>query len=200
MNIEPLGPVVSPVVNLAIHSTFLREWPLIRDGVVLGQYQIRLITPHDRAGVLDLFEHLSAKSRYFRFAHAISTLPEDLLNDIIYATKVDNLALVAMIKNPNGTETFGGIARYIKDVNGNKAEFSLSVNDDHHHEGIGANLMRSILDCATLNNLTAIYGYINKKNADMLSLMRYLNFQISTSEEDRQSFIAQHSCSSNQLR
>jgi len=194
MNTEPRNPTV----NLAIHSTFLCEWPLIRDGVVLGQYQIRPITPHDRAGVLDLFEHLSAKSRYFRYAHVVSTMPETLLHDIIHATTVNDLALVAMLKNSDGTETLGGIAHYIKDINGSKAEFSLSVNDDHHHEGIGANLMRSIQDCATLNGLTAIYGYINKKNVDMLALMRYLNFQISTSEEDRQSFIAEHRCSSNQ--
>lgn len=193
MDIEPLNPAV----NLATHSTFLREWPLIRDGVVLGQYQLRPITPHDRAGVLDLFEHLSARSRYFRYAHAISTLPETLLEDIIHATKVDNLALVAIIANSDGSETLGGIARYIKDTNGNKAEFSLSVNDEHHHEGIGANLMRGIMDCATLNGMTAIYGYINKKNADMLLLMRHLHFQISTSEEDTQSFIAEHSCHSN---
>jgi acetyltransferase len=47
--------------------------------------------------VLDLFEYLSTKSRYFRYAHAMSTLPEALLNEIIHANKPGDFALVAMI-------------------------------------------------------------------------------------------------------
>jgi GNAT superfamily N-acetyltransferase len=180
----------------ALHSPFIKIWPLLREGQVIGQYEIRPISPNDRTGVLDLFDHLSIKSRYFRYAHAMSTLPEALLNEIIHANKPGDFALVAMILNSDQTQTLAGIARFIQDNNGLEAEFSLSVSDDHHHEGIGSHLMRAIIDCARLNGLAAIYGLINKKNDDMLFLMRHLGYTLSTSEDDFQFYIARHSTSS----
>jgi len=177
----------------ALNSSFIKIWPLIREGKIIGQYEIRPISTNDRAGVLDLFEHLSTKSRYFRYAHAMSTLPEALLNEIIHANKQSDFALVAMILNADHTQTLAGIARFIQDNNGLEAEFSLSVSDDHHHEGIGSHLMQAILDCAKLNGLAAIYGHINKKNGDMLFLMRHLGYTLRTSEDDFQFYIAHHS-------
>jgi acetyltransferase len=81
----------------ARNSSFIKVWPLLREGQAIGQYEIRLISSNDRTGVLDLFEYLSTKSRYFRYAHAMSTLPEALLNEIIHANKPGDFALVAMI-------------------------------------------------------------------------------------------------------
>jgi acetyltransferase len=177
----------------ALNSSFIKIWPLMREGQVIGQYEIRPIALNDRTGVLDLFEHLSTKSRYFRYAHAMSTLPEALLNEIIHANKQGDFALVAMILNSDQTQTLAGIARFIQDTHGLAAEFSLSVSDDHHHEGIGSHLMQAILDCAKLNGLAAIYGLINKKNVDMLFLMRHLGYELRTSEDDFQFYIAYHS-------
>jgi len=177
----------------ALNSSFIKVWPLLREGQVIGQYEIRPITLSDRTGVLDLFEHLSTKSRYFRYAHAMSTLPEALLHEIIHANKPGDFALVAIVMNSDDTQTLAGIARFIQDANGLEAEFSLSVSDDHHHEGIGSHLMQAILDCARLNGLSAIYGLINKKNVGMLLLMRHLGFILRTSEDDFQFYIAHYS-------
>lgn len=187
----------NPEPHPALRSEYIRAWPVMIGGIAVGEYRIRPITPADRAGVLDLFVHLSAKSRYFRYAHAMSTLPEALLNAIIHATKKDDLALVAMIQNEDGSETLAGIARFIKDVHGTEGEFSLSVSDEHHREGIGSHLIQSIVDCSKLNGLCTIYGQVDKKNADMISLMRHLKFDLKTSEEDPHSFIACHRNASN---
>ena len=180
----------------ARNSSFIKVWPLLREGQVIGQYEIRPISSNDRTGVLDLFEHLSTKSRYFRYAHAMSTLPEALLNEIIQANKPGDFALVAMILNSDHSQTLAGIARFIQDIHGFEAEFSLSVSDDHHHEGIGSHLMQAILDCAKLNGLAAIYGHINKKNDAMLFLMRHLGYTLRSSEDDFQFYIARHSTTS----
>jgi len=180
----------------ALHSPFIKIWPLLRDGQVIAQYEIRPISSNDRTGVLDLFEHLSTRSRYFRYAHAMSILPDALLNEIIHANKPGDFALVAMILNSDHSQTLAGIARFIQDPHGLEAEFSLSVSDDHHHEGIGSHLMQAILDCAKLNGLAAIYGYINKKNDAMLFLMRHLGYTLRTSEDDFQFYIARHSTTS----
>ena len=176
------------VDNNALNSQFIRPWPLVHG----GEYQIRPIDVHDHDAVLDLFDHLSLKSRYFRYAHAMSTLPNDLLNQIINATVADDFALIAIVQKPGERERLVGISRYVKDAHGSKAEFSLSVSDDFHHEGIGSHLMQGILDCARLNGLSEIYGFIIKENQDMLVLMRHLGYELQTDEDDAKMYIATH--------
>jgi RimJ/RimL family protein N-acetyltransferase len=174
--------------NKALESSYITTWTLAHGGT----YLIRPISVQDRNAVLDLFDHLSLKSRYFRYAHAMSTLPEALLNQIIHASTPDDFALVAIVQNEHQTDSLVGIARYVQDQNTTKGEFSLSVSDDYHHEGIGSHLMRGILDCAKLNGLTEIYGYVVKENHDMLVLMRHLGFTLQTDEDDAKMYIATH--------
>lgn len=182
--------MITSTENKAADSSFISHWPLVHG----GDYEIRPICIGDRGAVLDLFDHLSLKSRYFRYAHAMSTLPEALLDQIIHASTVDDFALVAIIKKNGAPESLVGISRYVRDNNGSSGEFSLSVSDDYHHEGIGSHLMRGILDCAKLNGLSSIYGYVVKENHDMLVLMRHLGYLLATDEDDAKMYIATHSC------
>lgn len=174
--------------NKALESSFIATWPLVHG----GDYEIRPIQARDRAAVLDLFDHLSLKSRYFRYAHAMSTLPEKLLDSIIHATTIDDFALVAIIKKSNEPDRLVGISRYVRDGESQKGEFSLSVSDDYHHEGIGSHLMRGLLDCAELNGLKQVYGFVIKENHDMLVLMRHLGLTLETDEDDSKMYIAIH--------
>jgi acetyltransferase len=50
--------------------------------------------------------------------------------------------------------------------------------------------MQGILDCAKLNGLSEIYGYVSKENHDMLVLMRHLGYELHTDEDDAKMFIA----------
>ncbi len=173
--------------NEALNSRFIKKWSLVHG----GNYEIRPMSINDRNAVLDLFEHLSAQSRYFRYAHAMSTLPELLLDQIIHASTPDDFALGAYIQNIDSLEeSLVGISRYVRDANSTRAEFSLSVSDDYHHEGIGSHLMQGILDCAKLNGLSEIYGYVIKENHDMLVLMRHLGYELHTDKNDAKMYIA----------
>lgn len=178
-------------VNKALESSYIATWPLVHG----GNYEIRPIRVSDRTAVLDLFDHLSLKSRYFRYAHAMSTLPEKLLDSIIHANTIDDFALVAIIKKEGAPESLVGISRYVRDGESKKGEFSLSVSDDYHHEGIGSHLMRGLLDCASLNGLEEVYGFVIKENHDMLVLMRHLGLALETDEDDSKMYIATHHCS-----
>ena len=121
----------------------------------------------------------------------MSTLPETLLEQIISSSTPDDFALAAYIKKDSSTpESLVGISRYVRDANSSTGEFSLSVSDDYHHEGIGSHLMQGILDCAKLNGLSEIYGYVIKENHDMLVLMRHLGYELHTDEDDAKMYIA----------
>ena len=97
--------------NNALKSRFIKKWSLAHG----GEYEIRPMAINDREAVLDLFQHLSTQSRYFRYAHAMSTLPEQLLEQIISANQPDDFALGAYIKNAESSKwSLVGISRYVR--------------------------------------------------------------------------------------
>ena len=73
-----------------------------------SQYLIRPIQPDDRERIIGLFNHLSPESRYLRFAHAISKLPDDFLDDILRLDYRREMALVAVITNHSGMDEIVG--------------------------------------------------------------------------------------------
>ncbi len=161
--------------------------PLIEKEIILpdGRYLQRLLMEEDRAHVLDLFDHLSAKSRYYRYAQQLKTLPESLLQRIISAHHRDDLAIGSFFYTKNDLQgSLVGIARYVQEGDSHCAEFSLSVRDDFHHRGIGSSLMKNLFEYAKSNGFTELHGYVLADNHEMLSLMAHLGATISTHPED----------------
>jgi acetyltransferase len=63
-------------------------------------------------------------------------------------------------------------------------EFSLLVADEFNGQGLGSRMMLAIIEVARSKGLATIEGLVLSKNAGMLKLMRSLDFQIKTYEED----------------
>lgn len=146
--------------------------------------QVRPIQADDRERIIELFNHLSPDSRYLRFAHAISKLPDDFLDDILHLDYKREMALLAVVTNHTGSEEIVGIARYVTPPNQNACEFSLSVSDSHTTHGIGTHLMRDLIEHAKKNGLQEMLGYVLRKNSRMLHLVSDLGFQIHGQDDD----------------
>lgn len=149
-----------------------------------GHYLIRPIRPDDRARILELFNHLSPESRYLRFAHAISKLPDDFLDDILELDYIKEMALVAVIPSQTGGEEIIGISRYVTPPKQNVCEFSLSVSDNHTAHGVGTHLMLDLIAYAKENGLQEMRGYVLIKNVRMLNLVSDLGFEITKLDDD----------------
>jgi GNAT superfamily N-acetyltransferase len=149
-----------------------------------SHYLIRPIQPDDRERIIGLFNHLSPESRYLRFAHAISKLPDDFLDDILHLDYKKEMALVAVISDDAGAEEIVGISRYITPPNQSSCEFSLSVSDAHAAHGIGTHLMLDLIAHAKENGLQEMLGYVLSKNLKMLHLVSDLGFQITNLNDD----------------
>jgi N-acetylglutamate synthase-like GNAT family acetyltransferase len=149
-----------------------------------SRYLIRPIQADDRERIIGLFDHLSPESRYLRFAHAISKLPDDFLDDILHLDYKKEMALVAVISNDAGAEEIVGISRYVTPPNENICEFSLSVSDQHTAHGIGTHLMLDLIAHAKENGLQEMLGYVLSKNLKMLHLVSELGFQITNLDDD----------------
>jgi acetyltransferase len=147
-------------------------------------YLIRPIQADDRDRIIELFNHLSPESRYLRFAHAISKLPDDFLDDILHLDYKTEMALVAVIHSQNNDEEIIGIARYVTPPNQSICEFSLSVSDSYTAHGIGTHLMLDLIAHAKENRLQEMLGYVLSKNLKMLHLVSDLGFQITNLDDD----------------
>ena len=152
-----------------------------------GRYLQRLLLEEDRSHVLDLFDHLSQKSRYYRYAQQLVTLPETLLQRIISAHHRDDLAIGSFFY-PAGDlpESLVGIARYVQEGDPINAEFSLSVRDDFQHRGIGSSLMKHLFEYAKINGFKELHGYVLADNHEMLSLMVHLGASVTHEADDLQ--------------
>ena len=147
-------------------------------------YLIRAIQLDDRERIIELFNHLSPESRYLRFAHAISKLPDDFLDDILHLDYKKEMALLAIMSNQSGAEELIGIARYVTPPNQNVCEFSLSVSDSHTTHGVGTHLMLDLIEHAKENGIQEMLGYVLSKNSKMLHLVSDLGFQITHLDDD----------------
>jgi acetyltransferase len=149
-----------------------------------SSYFNRPIQANDKERIISLFNHLSPESRYLRFAHAISKLPDDFLEDILHLDYETEMALVALILLQTDSDEIIGISRYVKPPNQSICEFSLSVRDSCTTHGIGAHLLLDLIVHAKENGLPEMLGYALSNNPKMLHLVTDLGFKISTINED----------------
>jgi len=149
-----------------------------------SSYLIRPIQANDQERIIGLFNHLSPESRYLRFAHAISKLPDDFLEDILHLDYETEMALVAVIQTQTESEEIIGISRYVTPPNKSICEFSLSVSDSYTTHGIGTHLMLDLISHAKENGLQEMVGYVLSNNLKMLHLVSDLGFKTSTIDDD----------------
>jgi acetyltransferase len=136
---------------------------------------LRPIRPEDAPLVLDLFAGLSPRTVRSKFLWPIKSLGRQFL---VRLTQIDydrDMAMVA-IQNQNGIETMLGIARFICNPEGTKAEFSIVVRDDMQKKGIGRRLLHACLSAAADRNIECIWGMVSAHNTLMLNLGREIGF------------------------
>ena len=145
-----------------------------KDGV---EVYLRPIKPEDAPLLLDLFENMSKRSRYYRFFSPMKTLSPGML---VRLTQVDydrHIALVALHKE-DGKEKMVGVARVISGADRAGAEFSVAVGDPWQGRGIGRKLLERSLEVAKDYGIGKVYGEVLAENKEMLGLGRELGFEI----------------------
>lgn len=175
--------------HMAIHPYPRRlvQAKVFKDG---QPWSLRPIRPEDAEPLQAFIRGLSDKSRYMRFVSMLRELTPRMLARY---TRIDydrELALVATVQVPNPEhrghprEQIIGFAHYLRNPDGRGAEYALVIADDWQRRGLGAQLMRGLIDAAQEQGLTYIDGLVLAANRPMLSLMTYLGFQNDPDEED----------------
>ncbi len=182
-------PETSAYPHLTIHPYPRRlvQEQVFADG---SAWLLRPIRPEDAEPLQDFVRALSEHSRYMRFVSMLKELTPRMLARYTAIDYDRELALVATITRPNPDhrgyprEVIIGFAHYLRNADGRGAEYALAIADDWQRHGLGARLMRALIDAAQHQGLTYIDGYVLASNRPMQGLMRHLGFRSDLMADD----------------
>lgn len=139
----------------------------LKDGTHL---HLRPIRPEDAPRLIDFYDRLSRHSAYQRFFTVMKRLPPDwarLLATVDYRRR---LALVAE-RGPAPAPELVGVGRYEPMENPDTAEVAFVVQDGLQGLGLGAILLRHLLEAAEARGIHRFCAYVLADNTRMLDLL-----------------------------
>lgn len=138
--------------------------------------RLRSIQPGDVAALQRCFRRLSPEDIRRRFLHAMSELPGAMALRLCQIQPERETALVLMDDAVSPAE-IRGVGRVFVDEATDSAEFSVLVEQDWTRLGLGALLMRRLVDDCRRRQLAELWGYVLLENQPMLDLCRELGFE-----------------------
>ena len=136
----------------------------LRDG---AEVRVRPIEPSDRDALAAAFERLSDESRYRRFLGPVEHLGPSTLAYLTEVDHSDHEALVAFA--PAGDLV--GVARYVREDEGDRAEAAVTVADDWQGRGLGTALTALLAGRALDQGIERFTATMLAKNREMLDLL-----------------------------
>ena len=137
---------------------------------------IRPVHPQDLDLAQAFVRELSPESRYNRFHGAVNELTPGMARWETHVDYDQDMALIAVIY-ADGREIEIGAARYVVQPDGETAEFAVAVADAWQGRGVGARLLRGLIEVAARRGLRWMEGDVLAANRGMRALARKLGFQ-----------------------
>lgn len=126
---------------------------------------------------------LSVESRYLRFHGSIKELNKEDLERFTNPDPMNEEALIMLYKGESLDEEIG-VARFIIDPDEEGCEFAIVVADEWQHRGLGAKLMKALINHAQARRLKRIYGSVLKDNPGMIRFIKGLGFEETIDPDD----------------
>lgn len=165
----------------------LEECLTLPDGSLLT---IRPVRPEDAPAFISGFDRLSPWEVRMRFMHARKALSP---SEAARLTQIDydrDMALVALRQRPGQHAEGCGVARLVRDADGERAEFAIILLHEATGMGLSSLLLRRLIHYARSQNLGELFGEILRENRPMLELCRAMGFQLRRCAEDSGVIIA----------
>lgn len=164
---------------------YVQPWTL-RDGTPIT---LRPIRPEDEPLMVAFHHTLSDESVYTRWLHMIKLsqrIAHERLIGICFLDYDREIAIVAEWTNPqSGKPEILGVGRIIKDQIANEAEFAVLVTDRFHHQGLGTELLRRLIQVGRDEKLQRLTGDILTENQGMQRVCKTLDFSLRYSPADQ---------------
>ncbi|MEO0099585.1 MAG: GNAT family N-acetyltransferase [candidate division WOR-3 bacterium] len=145
----------------------------------------RPIKPTDEPLMRELFYSFSQETIYYRFFSYLTAMPHEKLKKFVNVDYEDEMAIVAVLKKPEG-EKIIGVARYSKDKATGFAEFAVVIADEWQNKGIGRELFHYLIKVAKMKGIKGFIGYVLDTNVRAYRLFSKnpMNYPVRTQWED----------------
>jgi acetyltransferase len=151
-----------------------------KDGM---QLNIRPIRPEDEPLMVRFHEHLSDRSvylRYFQPMQLSQRTTHERLTRICFIDYDREMALVAERVEPGTNQPeILAVARLSRMHGTDTAELTFIIKDEFQRKGIGAELMRKVVEVARQEKLSKLVANMLHENEEMQSLCRKHGFELS---------------------
>ncbi|SET39225.1 GNAT family N-acetyltransferase [Oceanicella actignis] len=138
------------------------------------RFRLRPIRPSDAPALMEGYETLPDRQKWFRMLHAVPHLTPELARRLC---TIDPARDVCLVLEPEQGGPIVAGARLMGDGAG-AAEFAVSVRGDHQGLGLGRAALRAALEAGRRMGLRRIWGEIAAQNGPMLGLARSLGFSL----------------------
>jgi acetyltransferase len=145
---------------------------------------LRPIRPEDEPMLIAGFHRLAPENVRLRFFAPIKEVTHETAAALTQIDYDRQMALVLADKAPPGVAELYGVARFSADPDNQEAEFAITVRDDMTGRGLGALLMRRLIDHARRGGIGEIFGQVLRENRAMLELAQFLGFTETVDPDD----------------
>lgn len=155
----------------------LERYVTLKDGTEIF---FRPVKPTDESALSEMLYSLSTDSVKKRYFTHTKTFPH---KDVQKLTNIDydqNLAIVAVVPGPEGTEEIVAIAQYFLDPKTQLAEVAFIVQDEWQDKGMGAVLLDYLTSTAKDHGVKTFYATVLPINKAMLSIFYNSGYSVST--------------------
>jgi len=151
---------------------------------------IRPINKEDGAAERAFVQGLSAQARRYRFLGAVVSPGERLIEQSTDIDYVHEVAFAAVVRE-DSYERIVGLCRYSTDKGGENCECAVTVSDEWQKKGLGALLMKHLIDVAWARGIRSMVSIASAENVQMRDLANYLGFRTRVDPNDASQVIHQ---------
>ena len=143
--------------------------------------RVRPIRFDDAPSLVDIFEHMTAESRYKRFHQTLDHVSQSRVQQeaisIAQADSNSNWGLLAFTDLPDQQHVPVGAVRFVRTA-AHEAEVAISIRDDFQNMGIGTQLMHMLAGAAREMGLQRLFADIQNDNPAIWHVFKSLPYDV----------------------
>ena len=152
---------------------------------------IRPIRPEDEPLMIEFHKTLSDRSVHFRYFGGVSLekrILHERLRRVCFIDYDREVALVADLRERDGSHKILGVGRLTKEHGLDEAEFAILVRDAWQGKGLGSDLLRMLVQVGRKENVQRIVGHIMAENVMMKGVSEEVGFCLHFNEAQKEWF------------
>ena len=139
-------------------------------------FVVRALQPDDQREIRQLFERLSARSRYLRYLAPVRSLSASTLAQLAAIDHVEHEAVGAF----RGDVLIGAAHYFVATDDATSAEVCVEVADKYHRQGVATSLLVALAHRARARGITRFTATALADNVAILPLARRLDWGVAS--------------------